>query len=267
MPSRNDLDFAKLAVTAKYVTETRIKECLAEQKKIEKMGKSTSIDTLLFQRGLLTPKQLVELQNKQGRRIIFCDDCHAKLNVFDFEPGSKVKCPKCSSSVSVPVGAPQRPDATQGAERFEEKPPDLASLLEGVEDKKGAKKKPSAAKKPSKAAKPVAKPAAPAAPPAPKKKGLLDEDLDLIDMDDEPTLNVTPAKKEAKKQSFDDDDLILLDDDEPKNETVRATKDKLPPPKPRDPALADTAHDVPSARKPSKPASRLGMSGTRAKKK
>lgn len=260
MPSKNDLEFAKLAVAAKYVTETRVKECLAEQKKVEKMGRSTSIDTILFQRGLLTPKQLVELQNKQGRRIIFCDDCRAKLNVFDFEPGSKVKCPKCGSSVSVPVGAPQRPDATQASEPVEEKPSDLASLLEGVEDQKG-KKKPSVAKRPSKAAKP-AKQAAPA-----PKKGLLDEDLELIDIDDEPTIKVPPTKKEAKKESFDDDDLILLDDDEPKQETFRATKDKVPPPKPRDPALADTAHDVPSARKPSKPPSRLGMSGTRAKKK
>lgn len=260
MPSKNDLDFAKLAVAAKYVTETRIKECLAEQKKVEKMGRSTSIDTILFQRGLLTPKQLVELQNKQGRRIIFCGDCRAKLNVFDFEPGSKVKCPKCSTSVSVPVGAPQRPDATQGAEFVEEKPSDLASLLDGVEDKKGAKKKPSVAKKPSKAMKPAAP--APAA-----KKGLLDEDLDLIDMDDEPTLKVAPPpKKEAKKESFDDDDLVLLDEDEPKNETFRATKSKVPPPKQRDPALADTAHDVPSAKKPAKPPSRLGMSGTRSKK-
>lgn len=261
MPSKNDIEFARLAIAAKYVTATRVKECLAEQKKVEKMGRSTSLDTILFQRGLLTPKQLVELQNKQGRRIIFCGDCRAKLNVFDFEPGSKVKCPKCGSSITVPIGVPQRPDATQAAEPHEEKPPGLASLLVGVEDKKGENKKPSVAKKPSKAAKPA---------PPPKKKGLVDDDLELIDIDDEPTIKVPAkqeSKKEPKKESFDDDDLILLEDDEPKHETFKAAKDKVPPPKPRDPALADTAHDVPSAKKPGKPPSRLGMSSTRSKRK
>lgn len=278
MPSKNDLEFAKAAVLARYVTEVRVKECLEEQKKVEKKGKTTSLDHVLFQRGLLTPKQLTELQNKLGRRIIFCGDCHAKLNVFDFEPGSKVKCPKCSESVVVPVGPPARPDQTQGAEKHEEKPTDLARLLDGVEQKKGPeKKKPSAVKKPTAAKKPtVAKkgtrPSAPQAgpaKPAPAKKGLLDEDLELLDIDDEPTIQVPTQKKadEEPKGTFDDDDLVLLDDEVPKEDTIRATKEKLPPPKPRDPALADTAHDVPSAKKVAKPPSRLGMPGTRSKKK
>ncbi len=282
MPSKNDLEFAKAAIQARYVTEVRVKECLEEQKKVEKKGKTTSLDHVLFQRGLLTPKQLTELQNKLGRRIIFCDDCHAKLNVFDFEPGSKVKCPKCSESVLVPVGPPARPDQTQGIEKHEEKPTDLARLLDGVEPKKGPeKKKPSVAKPPApakkptvakKGTKPSAQQAGSARPAAPAKKGLLDEDLELLDIDDEPTIQVPPQKKkEESKVTFDDDDLVLLDvevlDEKPKEDTIRATKEKLPPPKPRDPALADTAHDVPSAKKMVKPPSRLGLPGTRSKKK
>jgi hypothetical protein len=42
------------------------------------------------------------IQNKMERRVIFCDKCHGKFNVFQFRGGERFLCHKCGNKVIVP---------------------------------------------------------------------------------------------------------------------------------------------------------------------
>jgi Zn-finger nucleic acid-binding protein len=101
MPSKGDLKFARLVVESSFATKAQVRDALNEQIKYEKEGKITSLDRILVKNATLQPEQVLELARRQNRRIQFCPNCTAKLNVVNFESGTKVKCPECSGLVIV----------------------------------------------------------------------------------------------------------------------------------------------------------------------
>lgn len=120
MPSKGDLKFGHLAIELGHCEKGQLEECLKQQAVLEKQGKVTSIDRVLLKKGYITAAQIAEIEKKQGRRIIFCSKCSAKLNVAIFGAGTKIRCPKCDASLVVPAGT--KYEAVEKGEDEEEKP-------------------------------------------------------------------------------------------------------------------------------------------------
>lgn len=104
MPSKGDIKFGQLAVEMEFTSKEKIEEALKLQAQLEKQGKVTSLDRIMLKKGILDGEQIQEIEKKQGRRIVFCPECSNKLNVAIFGPGTRIRCPKCDTSLTVPSG-------------------------------------------------------------------------------------------------------------------------------------------------------------------
>lgn len=104
MPSKGDIKFGQLAVEMEFASKEKIDEALKLQAQLEKQGKVTSLDRIVLKKGILDGEQIQEIEKKQGRRIVFCPECSNKLNVAIFGPGTRIRCPKCDTSLTVPSG-------------------------------------------------------------------------------------------------------------------------------------------------------------------
>lgn len=218
MPSKGDIKFGQLAVELDYASKEKIEEALRLQAQLEKQGKVTSLDRIMLKKGIMDAEQIQEIEKKQGRRIVFCPECSNKLNVAIFGPGTRIRCPKCDTSLTVPSGV----------------------KYEVVDRKDPPAKKPAKAERAAQDTIKVKKTAAPA-----KKKKDEDEDVELIDdepkdlddaidlldeegeggdddlgddlADDVEVLDEggdddLGDEEEEKKSAKDDDDLEILDD-------------------------------------------------------
>ncbi len=194
MPSKGDIKFGQLAVEMEYTTKEKVEEGLRLQAQLEKQGKVTSLDRIMLKKGILDNEQITEIEKKQGRRIIFCPECSNKLNVAIFGPGTRIRCPKCDTSLTVPSGV-----------KYE------------VVDRMEAPKK--SARSPEREKQETIKVKKVAAPPPKKKKEeqKLDDEIDLLD-DDAPDLGDAAEvlsgglKKKDKAKDVDlADDVEVLD--------------------------------------------------------
>ncbi|MBI3272778.1 MAG: hypothetical protein HYZ53_27575 [Planctomycetes bacterium] len=203
MPSKGDLKFGHLAVEMELCEKAQVEECLKYQATLEKQGKVTSIDRVMLKKGYVTLEQIAEVEKKQGRRIIFCSKCSAKLNVAIFGAGTKIRCPKCDASLVVPAGT-----------KFEV----VSKSANDEEEQEDRKKDTIRVKKepPKPAAKP-GKPAKPAKKEPPKEE---EEEVDLLG--DEPEEKKEEEVEEAV-DSVDEVDEV----EEPADESGSSESDDL----------------------------------------
>ena len=102
MPSKGDVEFGNLAIKENLSTREKIDDALKFLGEIEKAGQLSTVDRVMLQKGYLTEQQVFDLNRKQGRRVIFCGKCQAKMNIAGLAAGQKVKCPKCQHVNLVP---------------------------------------------------------------------------------------------------------------------------------------------------------------------
>ncbi len=208
MPSKGDIKFGQLAVELDFTSKDKIEEALRLQAQLEKQGKVTSLDRIMLKKGILDAEQIQEIEKKQGRRIVFCPECSNKLNVAIFGPGTRIRCPKCDTSLTVPSGV----------------------KYEVVDRKEPPAKKPAKAERAGQDTIKVKKTAAPAKKKPAEEDDVevlddepkdLDDAIDLLDEDgegDDDLGDDLADDVEVLDEGGDDDDFDL-DDDKPKKKS------------------------------------------------
>lgn len=125
MPSKNDIKFGEFAVQHNYITASKVKECLLRQGELEKQGRATCIEHVIHEKGYMTEEQIEAVGKQIGRRIHFCPQCMAKLNVAGIDIGAGVRCPKCDSRLTVPASVlPKRAGRLEGYSQLSIAPSD-----------------------------------------------------------------------------------------------------------------------------------------------
>lgn len=131
MPSKNDFKFGELAAQHNYTTPSRVTECLLIQTQMEKQGRTTSLDRILHEKGYMTEEAIETIQEKMGRKILFCTECGAKLNVAGIEIGAAIRCTKCNARLTVPASVlPARAKRIEAAPEAPVPPPEEEPAIE-----------------------------------------------------------------------------------------------------------------------------------------
>jgi hypothetical protein len=101
MPSRSDIQFAKLAVEKGYLKREDAREALKLLRSAEGNKAQMSLDRVLVMDEKLTKEQVAEIQDVQKRKIVFCA-CGQKTNIHGFKPGDRLLCASCGAAIEVP---------------------------------------------------------------------------------------------------------------------------------------------------------------------
>ncbi|MHC4598290.1 MAG: hypothetical protein ACYS47_04730 [Planctomycetota bacterium] len=101
MPSRRDCEFIRVAIQKGYLDGEKGREVLLRLRQAEKNQAQLSLDRLVEMEELLDAAQIRELQAATRRKLIYCL-CGQKTNIFDFDPGTRVRCKKCGRVIPIP---------------------------------------------------------------------------------------------------------------------------------------------------------------------
>jgi hypothetical protein len=102
MPSKSDIQFGKIVVTNHMATKEEVETALKSQAHFERERHTIILEGILLSNECLTIEQVEAIQNKMERRVIFCEKCHGKFNVYQFRGGERFLCHKCGNKVTVP---------------------------------------------------------------------------------------------------------------------------------------------------------------------
>ena len=91
----------ELAVTKGFLDADKAREILFRLGQAEKNQARLSVDRLMIMEEILAREQVAEIQEAQKRKIIFCI-CGQKTNIFQFEPGTRVRCKSCGRAIEIP---------------------------------------------------------------------------------------------------------------------------------------------------------------------
>jgi hypothetical protein len=101
MPSRRDCEFIRIAIKKGYLDGEKGREVLLRLGQAEKNQAQLSLDRLVEMEELLDTDQVHEIQAAQKRKLIYCL-CGQKTNIYDFDPGVRVRCKKCGRAIDIP---------------------------------------------------------------------------------------------------------------------------------------------------------------------
>jgi serine/threonine protein kinase len=96
--------FGEIAVSTHLCTHADVEAALQVQAQIKACGSYQRIGEILVARGALRPHQVHSVLKDQGKAILSCPGCQAKLNVSGVAPGSSVSCPRCKTVFTPPSG-------------------------------------------------------------------------------------------------------------------------------------------------------------------
>jgi hypothetical protein len=66
------------------------------------IGEASSLDALLFERGLLDADEVRTLQKRLSQRSVFCPECATRHELYERKPGKRVRCSECRLKFTVP---------------------------------------------------------------------------------------------------------------------------------------------------------------------
>lgn len=89
--------FGEIAVASHFCAHAEVEAALQVQNQIKACGSAQRLGEILVARGALRPHQVHAVLKEQGKAIIACPGCSAKLNVSGVSPGSSVSCPRCKA--------------------------------------------------------------------------------------------------------------------------------------------------------------------------
>lgn len=174
------LPFGELAVERGMLKQTQVDAALAEQREFASAKVTIPIGMILMSKGEITPEQVAELIERQGRRRLECVHCSGKqFNITGYDEDMFYRCPTCNGDLT--------PCEIESVERSK-----LTARLESIRRAKQPKTAPARPAPAAAGRPPTATGAAPArkavaAPTAAKEKAnpFDDDDLDPDDDDDD----------------------------------------------------------------------------------
>ena len=97
--------FGEIASASHFCTHADVEAALQVQNQIKACGSNQRLGEILVARGALRPHQVHAVLKEQGKAILACPGCNAKLNVSGVSPGSSVSCPRCKTVFTPPSGS------------------------------------------------------------------------------------------------------------------------------------------------------------------
>ncbi|HYG75510.1 MAG TPA: protein kinase [Planctomycetota bacterium] len=94
--------FGELAIGLQFCSQADIEAALQVQQQIKACGSHQRVGEILVARGALRPHQVHAVLKQQGKAVIACPGCTARLNVSGVSPGSTVRCPRCKTVIRPP---------------------------------------------------------------------------------------------------------------------------------------------------------------------
>ncbi|MBI4613949.1 MAG: protein kinase [Planctomycetes bacterium] len=101
MTSPNDVAFARRALEHGWITAAQIEEVLEDANRVAE-HRGSGIAPFFRDRGYLTPVQIWDIEEEEGRRIVRCLECGRKYNVFRNRPGARFACRGCAGTIVAP---------------------------------------------------------------------------------------------------------------------------------------------------------------------
>lgn len=94
--------FGAIAIMKKYVTLEQVQHCLAEQKRLRRLGLFMRLGEIMVSKGYMTLKQVLDVLKSQRTRILECPNCRKVYNVTLFAGAKKPRCPLCGFVLKEP---------------------------------------------------------------------------------------------------------------------------------------------------------------------
>lgn len=123
----DDRRIAKKVLELRLVGRERVQEAGRILLLRQDRGEATSLDEVLFERQLLSAREVLDLQRALALRAAHCP-CGARLNVWAQRPGARVACADCRAPVQVPGADREDPFALSAARPQAPAPRDGAGL-------------------------------------------------------------------------------------------------------------------------------------------
>lgn len=101
------MTLGELAVARGYCTDDQIGEAIEEQARLERFNLFFRLGEVLVSKSILTLAQVHELLNSQNITIMGCPGCFSRFNVMHYKSGTKVPCPKCGTTLTLPASQNQ----------------------------------------------------------------------------------------------------------------------------------------------------------------
>ena len=100
---KEDIIFARLAIRKGLVKQDEILKSFEIQKSLEEQHQPKRIGNILVKEGLLTADQAQKLLDEVLNDFIICDKCLKAHQIKNYQPGTRVKCKKCSYLLTIPT--------------------------------------------------------------------------------------------------------------------------------------------------------------------
>ena len=108
MNGKANQKIGQLVVHMKLVHVKQVNECIRAVSARCSIGKPTSLDQLLLEKGLIGKKDCAKVQDALDLRLVFCTECQAEHNLHGTKAGKKVKCRKCNHKFTMPANGERR---------------------------------------------------------------------------------------------------------------------------------------------------------------
>ncbi len=95
--AKADLLFGEIAVERSFCSAEQLDQTFRAQRQAK--GKRRRIGQVLVELGYLTPYQVSQILQVQGKRVGRCGACNAKFNISNFNAQRDYHCPRCSGDL------------------------------------------------------------------------------------------------------------------------------------------------------------------------
>jgi eukaryotic-like serine/threonine-protein kinase len=94
--------FGEIAIRWCFLKREALDGALKFQRDMDAAGKHRArIGEILVGRGEIQEHHVRAILDAQGKKIIHCSGCSARFNLAHFQPGAKVKCPRCGATTQI----------------------------------------------------------------------------------------------------------------------------------------------------------------------
>jgi len=103
MTTREDMLLGLVAVHGGLMTVDHLKDCVKKQRQIEGKGRILSMTEIAVQERILTSFQAKSIMTRLLSRPVKCHECGERHHVIEMQGGSKFRCKKCRTLLTVPI--------------------------------------------------------------------------------------------------------------------------------------------------------------------
>jgi len=97
-----DTLFGRVAVQYGYISRERLNECVRIQALRRNGGRDSLLGEIMVEKGYLTPNQVANILRYQGAKILVCQNCGMRVNLYGYDRNCRYICKECERPLVAP---------------------------------------------------------------------------------------------------------------------------------------------------------------------